>query len=309
MSKRMLLGALGGVLLGAVVGGSIGLVLGGPDAISRAMLLRRHRHGRGPSSAAPMAADPKKVFGSSNDREIKRLRPLGRADQPVRRGDRRRCSDEELRAKTDAFRARIREATAGERAELERLRALLREPHREDGPITREPARSRSTSQEDALYKAEQAVLDEILPEAFACVREASRRTIGLRHYDVQMLGGIVLHQGHHRRDEDRRGQDPGRDAADLPQRADRPRRAPGDGQRLPGPPRRAVDGADLPRARHHLSPSIVHDTELPLRPERTWSRTTACSTCARSSARWRTRRTSPTAPTTSSASTTCATT
>lgn len=40
------------------------------------------------------------------------------------------------------------------------------------------------------------ATLDELLPEAFACVREASSRTIGLRHFDVQMLGGIVLHQG-----------------------------------------------------------------------------------------------------------------
>jgi hypothetical protein len=38
--------------------------------------------------------------------------------------------------------------------------------------------------------------LNTILPEAFALVREASRRTIGLRHYDVQVLGGIVLHQG-----------------------------------------------------------------------------------------------------------------
>src|SRR6185503_1009039 len=38
--------------------------------------------------------------------------------------------------------------------------------------------------------------LDDVLPEAFAAVREASRRTIGLRHYDVQILGGIVLHQG-----------------------------------------------------------------------------------------------------------------
>src|SRR6185436_7820831 len=42
----------------------------------------------------------------------------------------------------------------------------------------------------------EEATLDEILPEAFAAVREASRRTIGLRHYDVQCLGGIILHQG-----------------------------------------------------------------------------------------------------------------
>jgi preprotein translocase SecA subunit len=38
--------------------------------------------------------------------------------------------------------------------------------------------------------------LDDVLPEAFAAVREASRRTIGLRHYDVQLVGGIVLHQG-----------------------------------------------------------------------------------------------------------------
>ena len=40
------------------------------------------------------------------------------------------------------------------------------------------------------------AALDELLPEAFAAVREASRRTIGLRHFDVQLLGGIVLHEG-----------------------------------------------------------------------------------------------------------------
>ena len=40
------------------------------------------------------------------------------------------------------------------------------------------------------------AVLDEILPEAFALVREAAKRTLGQRHFDVQMIGGIVLHQG-----------------------------------------------------------------------------------------------------------------
>ena len=38
--------------------------------------------------------------------------------------------------------------------------------------------------------------LDNILPEAFALVREASKRTIGQRHYDVQLMGGIILHQG-----------------------------------------------------------------------------------------------------------------
>lgn len=43
---------------------------------------------------------------------------------------------------------------------------------------------------------AQGASLDDLLPEAFACIREASSRTIGLRHFDVQMLGGIILHQG-----------------------------------------------------------------------------------------------------------------
>ena len=43
---------------------------------------------------------------------------------------------------------------------------------------------------------AEGQTLDDLLPEAFAAVREASRRTIGLRHFDVQLMGGIVLHQG-----------------------------------------------------------------------------------------------------------------
>lgn len=38
--------------------------------------------------------------------------------------------------------------------------------------------------------------LDSLLPEAFATMREASRRVLGLRHYDVQLIGGMVLHQG-----------------------------------------------------------------------------------------------------------------
>src|SRR5687767_9132057 len=40
------------------------------------------------------------------------------------------------------------------------------------------------------------ATLDEILPEAYAVVREAGIRRLGMRHYDVQMIGGIILHQG-----------------------------------------------------------------------------------------------------------------
>src|SRR5258707_15830732 len=48
---------------------------------------------------------------------------------------------------------------------------------------------------DDRKYR-EQEALNEILPEAFALVREASVRTTGMRHFDVQMIGGLVLHQG-----------------------------------------------------------------------------------------------------------------
>lgn len=44
--------------------------------------------------------------------------------------------------------------------------------------------------------KSEKAVLNSILPEVYATVREVSRRVIGLRHYDVQLIAGIALHEG-----------------------------------------------------------------------------------------------------------------
>ena len=43
---------------------------------------------------------------------------------------------------------------------------------------------------------AQGATLDDILPEAFAVVRETAKRTLGMRHYDVQIVGGVVLHRG-----------------------------------------------------------------------------------------------------------------
>ncbi|HSK87113.1 MAG TPA: hypothetical protein VK880_02070, partial [Anaerolineales bacterium] len=76
-------------------------------------------------------------------------------------------SDEALRAKTEEFRAQIADSVGN----LDGL-------------------------EEKEQFKAWQDALEEILPEAFAVVREASKRTIGLRHFDVQMIGGIALHRG-----------------------------------------------------------------------------------------------------------------
>jgi preprotein translocase subunit SecA len=96
-----------------------------------------------------MLALAKKIFGSPNDRKVKQYLALTsqiNALEPAMKA----LSDEELRAKTDEFKARV----------------------------------------------AGGATLDSLLNEAFAVVREAARRTLGQRHYDVQLVGGMVLHKG-----------------------------------------------------------------------------------------------------------------
>ncbi len=109
-----------------------------------------------------------KVFGTSNERAVKRLLPTVakiNALEPAVKS----LSDEELRAKTVEFRQRIADAVAAEKID---------------------PA------DVDAVREAEKRALDEILPEAFAVVREAGMRAVGMRHFDVQLIGGMVLHQG-----------------------------------------------------------------------------------------------------------------
>ncbi len=91
----------------------------------------------------------KSIVGSKNDRELNRLWPLVDSINALE-PEMARCSDQELKALTPAFRQRL---AGGE-------------------------------------------TLDDLLPEAFAAVREAAKRTIGQRHFDVQLIGGIVLHEG-----------------------------------------------------------------------------------------------------------------
>ena len=105
-----------------------------------------------------------KVFGTSNEREIKRIRPLVEQINGLE-PEMKKLSDEQLRAKTAEFRARVKEALEGIEDEAERL-------------------------------SARNAVLDEILPEAFAVCREGGWRVLNMRHFDVQLIGGTVLHQG-----------------------------------------------------------------------------------------------------------------
>ncbi|MSP90546.1 MAG: preprotein translocase subunit SecA [Myxococcales bacterium] len=90
-----------------------------------------------------------RVFGTKNERELKKIRPLVEHIRSFEAGV-LELTDDQLRGRTLEFRARL-----------------------ENG-----------------------ATLDDLLPEAFATVREAGKRTLGQRHYDVQMIGGYALHKG-----------------------------------------------------------------------------------------------------------------
>jgi preprotein translocase subunit SecA len=98
----------------------------------------------------------KKLLGDPNARKIKKLQPLA-AEINLLEEDVQALSDEELKRKTLEFREELDKAKNDE--ELA-------------------------------------DILDEILPEAFAVVREAGIRVLGMRHFDVQLLGGMILHQG-----------------------------------------------------------------------------------------------------------------
>ncbi len=104
-----------------------------------------------------------KVFGTQHERDIKKLAPRVRACNELEPKI-KALSDGALRAKTEEFRARLAAASDG--------------------------------VPEEELKAARERALDEILEEAFAVVREASVRSLGMRPFDVQLIGGMVLHQG-----------------------------------------------------------------------------------------------------------------
>jgi len=117
-----------------------------------------------------------KVFGTKNERELKRLAPPVEAISALEPAM-QKLTDSELRSKTDEFRRRIQE----------RLSQVPDEPEAEP---------DRAKELQDQRTAAINEVLEEILVEAFAVVREAGRRVLNMRHFDVQLIGGMVLHQG-----------------------------------------------------------------------------------------------------------------
>ena len=96
------------------------------------------------------------LFGDASSRRLNRFQPIV-SDINLLEEEISSLSDDELRSKTTAFQVRLNKA-----GEL----------------VNQLP------------------ILDEILPEAYAVVREASKRVLGMRHFDVQLIGGMVLHEG-----------------------------------------------------------------------------------------------------------------
>jgi preprotein translocase subunit SecA len=86
--------------------------------------------------------------------------------------------------------------TANER-ELKRIRPLVAEINAQEPAVQRLSDEQLRTKTTDFRHRvADGTTLDELIPEAFAVVREAGRRTLNMRHFDVQLIGGIVLHRG-----------------------------------------------------------------------------------------------------------------
>lgn len=154
-----------------------------------------------------------KVFGSANERALKRIAPIVEQINELEPGV-RALSDRALREKTGEFRERLRqrllqvlksEAGMGG-VELDRLlrdlslyRLISPEDLPESPQADQEDSETLERAMEDLKARIRETIretLDELLPEAFAVVREAARRVLGERPFDVQLAGGIVLHQG-----------------------------------------------------------------------------------------------------------------
>jgi preprotein translocase subunit SecA len=124
-----------------------------------------------------------KIFGTKNEREVKRLQPRVLAINALE-PEMQKLSDDELRAKTAEFRARVQE----------RLSSIPDAPEADTDADTPDIDRQKEIEAERAVLL--KGVLDELLEEAFAVVREAGRRVLNMRHFDVQLIGGMVLHEG-----------------------------------------------------------------------------------------------------------------
>ncbi len=123
-------------------------------------------------------------FVDSNDRELRRIQPWVDEANALE-AEFEGMSQEDIRAQFAELREEVRAATPPEDPSDDEL-------HHPDLERRRELAKARRKRENERLQKA----LDDVLPEVFAMTREAMKRTLDMRHFDVQLIGGAVLHQG-----------------------------------------------------------------------------------------------------------------
>ncbi len=123
-------------------------------------------------------------FVDSNDRELKRIQPFVDETNDLE-SEIEALSDDAIRERFAGVRAEFNETVTSEEPSDDEL-------HHPDLERRRELAKARGKRENQVIQDA----LDDILPEVFAMAREAMRRTLGMRHFDEQLIGGIVLHQG-----------------------------------------------------------------------------------------------------------------
>ena len=136
------------------------------------------------------------VFGDPAKRNLTRMRKIVKIINSLE-PKYEAMSDDELKAQTNVLKERL--DTLNKKAEANIARAKLKASAKksETKAESTDSAKKQSTSvKSEKLERNETKILSEILPDAFALVREATKRVLGMRHYDVQMIGGIVLHEG-----------------------------------------------------------------------------------------------------------------
>ena len=136
------------------------------------------------------------VFGDPAKRNLARMRKIVKIINGLE-PKYEAMSDDELKAQTNVLKERL--DTLNKKAEANIARAKLKASAKksETKAESTDSTKKNSTSiKSEKLERNETKILSEILPDAFALVREATKRVLGMRHYDVQMIGGIVLHEG-----------------------------------------------------------------------------------------------------------------
>ena len=136
------------------------------------------------------------VFGDPAKRNLARMRKIVKVINGLE-PKYEAMSDDELKAQTNVLKERLDALNKKAEANIARAKLKASAKKSETKAESTDGTKKQSISvKSEKLERNETKILSEILPDAFALVREATKRVLGMRHYDVQMIGGIVLHEG-----------------------------------------------------------------------------------------------------------------